>query len=169
MSGIGKALMMEYQQIVRDFTKRTRVNLAQIENSLSEGSEVYEVTQLVNSLLGLLVFPEQRYFHQIPKTPLHELEKQGWPKIKVVGECPPANDLREQMRYLRNSIAHFNLRFFTNEQSEISGIRIWNINTRIDSHPKTWEAVISLVDLRILVNKFVDLILREAEEQAHYE
>lgn len=163
MLEIGKELKMEYKQIVRDFVERTRVNLAHIENSLSEGDEVYEVTQLVNSLLGLLVFPEQRYFYQIPETPLNQLEKQGWPKIKVVGEYPPANDLREQMRYLRNSIAHFNLRFLTNEKSEISGIRVWNINPRKESRPKTWEAKISLDDLRKLVNKFVDLILSEVE------
>lgn len=152
---------MEYKQVVRDFAERTRINLAHIDMSLSEGEEVYEVTQLVNSLLGLVVFPEQHYFNQIPEIPLHELENQGWPSIKVVGEYPPAKDLREQMRYLRNSIAHFNLKFLTNERSEISGIRVWNKNTHLEGHPTIWKADIPLDDLRMLVNKFVDLILDE--------
>jgi hypothetical protein len=154
---------MDYQHIVRDFVERTRINLAHIEEVLSEGEEVYKVTQLVNSLLGLLVFPEQHYFHQIPKTPLHELEKQGWPRINVVGEYPPATDLRELMRYLRNSIAHFNMRFLKDERAEISGLRVWNENPYIKGHPITWKADISLDDLRMLVNKFVDLILDEGE------
>lgn len=164
MSEIGKGRKMEYKQVVRDFAERTRINLAHIERSLSEGEEVYEVTQLVNSLLGLLVFPQQHYFHQIPKTPLHELENQGWPSINIVGEYPPAKDLQEQMRYLRNSIAHFNLKFLMNERAEISGIRVWNINTRLEGHPTIWKADIPLDDLRVLVNKFVSLILSEEEE-----
>jgi len=155
---------MEYKRVVRDFAERTRINLAHIERSLSEGEEVYEVTQLVNSLLGLLVIPQQHYFNQIPKTPLHELENQGWPRIKVFGDYPPVKDLREQMRYLRNSIAHFNLKFLTNERSEISGIRVWNNNTRLKGQPTIWKADIPLDDLRLLVNKFVDLILSEEEE-----
>jgi hypothetical protein len=154
---------MEYQQLVRDFAERTRINLAHIENSLSEGDDVYEVTQLVNSLLGLLVFPEQHYFHQIPETPLHELEKQGWPKIKVVGEFPPAKDLREQVRYLRNAIAHFNMKFLTNNNSEIVGICVWNQKTQGKIYITNWKAEIPLIDLRIIVSKFIDLILEEVE------
>lgn len=155
---------MEYKQVVRDFVERTRINLVNIDKSLSEGGEVYEVTQLVNSLLGLLVFPEQYYIHQIPKTPLDELENQGWPSIKVVGDYPPAKDLQEQMRFLRNSIAHFNLKFLTNEKAQILGIRVWNENLHVNSHPITWKADISLDNLRMLVSKFVDLILSEEGE-----
>jgi len=151
---------MEYKQVVRDFVERTRINLAHIERSLSEGEEVYEVTQLVNSLLGLLVFPEQHYFNQIPKIPLHELENQGWPKIKVVGEYPPAKELREQMRYLRNSIAHFNIRFLTDGDNQISGVEVWNIR----SGKMNWKAEIYLDELRIIVDKFIDLLLDEVKE-----
>lgn len=154
---------MQYQQIVRDFVARTRINLAHIEESLSEGDEVYEVTQLVNSLLGLLVFPQQRYFHQIPETPLHELEKQGWPKIKVVGDYPPVENLRKQMRYLRNSVAHFNLEFMTNEHKEIDGISVWNQKKENGTYVTNWKADIPLCDLRALVEKFTDLILSEVE------
>ncbi len=90
MLGDGKGWRMEYQRIVRDFVVRRSINLAHIEESLATRCEVYELTQLVNSLLELLVFPEQHYFNQIPKTSLHELKKHGWPSIKVVGEYPSA-------------------------------------------------------------------------------
>lgn len=164
MLGIGKVLEMNYQDIIRNFVQRTRINLDYIENALANSDEVYEVTQLVNSLLGLLVFPEQYYFHQIPQIPLEELVTKGWPKIKVVGDFQPAIDLREQMRYLRNSIAHFNIRFLHDAKDVISGLHIWNTNPHIKGHPKTWEAEIPLEDLRLLVNKFADLILAEIKE-----
>jgi len=154
---------MEYKKVVRDFAERTRINLAHIEESLSLGEQVFEVTQLVNSLLGLLVFPQQQFINQIPKTPMHELEKQGWPRIKVVGEYSPAKDLQEQMCYLRNSIAHFNLKFLTNENSEIVGICVWNQRKQGKNYITNWKAELPLIDLRMLVNKFVDLLLNKVE------
>ena len=42
---------MDYrQQVIKDFAERTRQNLDFIEKSASDGAEVYEITQLVNSL-----------------------------------------------------------------------------------------------------------------------
>lgn len=77
---------MEYQNLVMDFAARTQANLKIIErlakqdvsllvnnpfNEIDEdGVEAYEVTQLVNSLLGLIVCPQQRYYDQIPEIPL---------------------------------------------------------------------------------------------------
>jgi hypothetical protein len=68
---------MMYEEAIRDFARRTRKNLAVIDQLHAEGHEVYEVTQLVNSTLGLLVFPQQEYVAQIPSTPLAELERDG--------------------------------------------------------------------------------------------
>lgn len=53
---------MEYlkgKDFVSDFAERTLANLDNIENDNSN-SEKYEVTQLINSLLGLIVFPKER-------------------------------------------------------------------------------------------------------------
>lgn len=48
---------MMYEDIVRDFAERTRKNLKAIERLLADNQDVYETTQLVDSMLGLLVFP----------------------------------------------------------------------------------------------------------------
>ena len=151
---------MEYQNVIRDFAQRTRINLAHIEGSLSEGDEVYEVTQLVNSLLGLLVFPKERYYYSIPEIPLSTLDVLGWPNIKVVGDFQPAMNLREQVRYLRNAIAHFNIHFLTDIDNQISGVEVWNIRRG----KMNWKAEIQLDELRIIVDKFIDLLLDEVKE-----
>lgn len=149
---------MNYNEIVRDFAERTRQNLEYIEQSKQNGSDVYEVTQLVNSLLGLLVFPQQRYFNQIPETPIEQLQKDGWPTIVVIGDFQPHQNLKELMRYLRNAIAHFNVEFIADNEKQLQGIKVWNKR----GSQITWKAEISLNELRMIVEKFTELILQES-------
>lgn len=61
---------MMYEEVIHDFAQRTRKNLKVIESLQEAGLEVFEVTQLVNSCLGLLVFPQQNFVKKIPHTPL---------------------------------------------------------------------------------------------------
>ena len=51
-----------YEDVIADFAKRTEANLQTIRRLAKEGgaTPAFEVTQLVNSMLGLLVFPQQR-------------------------------------------------------------------------------------------------------------
>jgi hypothetical protein len=123
---------MEYQDVVKDFARRTRTNLEFIraERANNPKLEIYEVTQLINSLLGLLVFPQQKYINEIPKTPLNELAGQGWPIPKVLGNYSQVGDLNQLVRCLRNSIAHFNIVFLSDSTLQIKGLKVWNIDTR---------------------------------------
>ena len=68
---------MNYENLIKDFANRTRKNLVAIRNLKSAGADVFDLTQLINSLLGLLVFPRERYVDRIPATPLNELAKRG--------------------------------------------------------------------------------------------
>ena len=148
---------MDYQDVVRDFAERTRKNLEVIEKIKGQQSEseVFEVTQLINSMLGLLVFPQQRYFDSIPRTPLDELEKQGWTIPKTRENFPEARNLQDLVRLLRNAIAHFNIKFAADSPSKITGVIIWNNNRE---GRKTWEAELSLEDLRQITQNFIDLL-----------
>ncbi len=65
---------MMYEEVVSDFAKRTKANLEALEGLKAEGKQVFELTQLVNSTLGLLVFPQQEYVDSIPCTSLSELQ-----------------------------------------------------------------------------------------------
>ncbi len=64
---------MMYDKFVRDFADRTRKNLDFIEANQPD----FEITQLVNSCLGLITFPRQVCFDNIPETPLNKLDSEG--------------------------------------------------------------------------------------------
>jgi hypothetical protein len=147
---------VNYEDLVADFSQRTKRNLELIEQLASEHAVggAFEVTQLVNSMLGLLVFPQQRWFDRIPLTPVPELVSAGWPTITVDGSVP-GNDLRGLARYLRNGIAHFNLEFIADTSGLISGLRIWNV--RSDGR-RDWTAQLGVADLRFVAMKFVDML-----------
>lgn len=119
--------------------------------------EVYEVTALINSMLGLLVFPQQRFIETIPETPLEELSRQGWPIPLVVGDYPQVPNLRQLVRYLRNAISHFNIEFFTDDTGHIAGLYVWNIDKKVT----TWKAKLSVSDLDAIAHRFIALILKE--------
>jgi hypothetical protein len=65
---------MEYHNLVVDFANRTLANLDTLRNIQNQPgeSDVYEVTQMINSMLGLLVFSQQSYVNRIPQTPSSE-------------------------------------------------------------------------------------------------
>jgi hypothetical protein len=162
---------MLYENVVKDFAKRTRKNMEAIENYQTTGAEVFEATQLINSMLGLLVFPQQKYVASIPQTPLDELERDGWPVPKVRGSFKQVTDLNQLIRYLRNAITHFNIEFIGDGQNQIAMLKVWNMAPvrkngkalrKADGSPvekKNWEAELSLNDLRKLADRFIDMLL----------
>jgi hypothetical protein len=120
---------------------------------------VFEVTQLINSMLGLLVFPREEFVDRIPRIPLSELKSQGWPVPRVRMGFAPAADLYELVRYLRNAIAHFNIEFIGDGQNQIRTIRVWN---RDRSGAKTWEADLGIDELHKIAERFTDLLLEHS-------
>ena len=151
--------MQYHEQFIIDFAKRTRANLEFIEAAEKDSQSVFEVTQLANSLLGLLIFPKERYMDSIPNTPLAELVSNGWPDIKTTYGQLQQDTLRELMRMLRNSIAHCNVEFIAETDSVISGIKVWNTIGR----RRTWQAELSIADLRAIAFRFIELIESNVE------
>src|SRR5215471_14830313 len=80
-------LGMEYTNFIIDFVERTRCNLEHIEERARCGDDddVYPVTQLWNSLLGLIVVLHEDHEQRLPATPMTELYAQGWPDITIKG------------------------------------------------------------------------------------
>lgn len=150
---------MMYDELVSDFARRTRTNLAAIREMRNRGEEVFEVTALINSLLGLLVFPQQEYVNVIPATPLLQLQEEGWPLPRVGVGAERVLTLRKMIRYLRNAIAHCNLRFTSAPNGEIGGVVFWNENPHgvID-----WKAEMSLAELDGFVSRFAEMLINPA-------
>lgn len=150
---------MEYKELIRDFAIRTRKNLSIIEKLKDDPEfEAFEVTQLVNSTLGLLVFPHEKYMGKIPDIPLTELENQGWPTIKITKSGKPCKTLDQLVKNLRNSIAHCNVEF-TDRGGQINGLKIWNESRG----RRVWEAELYIEDLRRITECFINLILENEE------
>lgn len=138
--------MVASRNTVFDFIRRTEQNLETIESGAAAGKAGhYEVTQLINSAIGLLFFPKESVFNTIPQTPLSEIRNVNLPKI-LHGKLPKDN-LQQLIRYLRNGFAHYNV-YFENYNNTIKGIYIWNISSEggVD-----WVAYTSIGDLRSLM------------------
>lgn len=163
---------MMYEEVVRDFALRTRKNLEAIEALHRLDAGVFEVTQLINSMLGLLVFPQQEYVDSIPKIPLDELQRNGWPIPRIVGSFQQVKDLNQLIRYLRNAVAHFNIQFVGDGESNIKVLRLWNMAPVCKEkgkwmrgkdgkviEEKNWEAELTVQQLRGIATRFIDLLL----------
>ena len=155
---------MNYQELVKDFTKRTMSNLDAIDKLLEaqqnkeEEITVYETTQLINSCLGLIVIPKETWLDNIPETSLVKLKADGWPIPELSDPSEPWQDLtlRQLIKYLRNAIVHWNIEILPDSENQICGLRIWNDHEENES--KVHESTLSVQDLRKFVGKFSDMI-----------
>ena len=132
-----------------EFIARTQKNLKAIECLKEKGGEVYEVTQLLNSMLGLLIFPkERRLYEKIQPKSWDTMVEEGWPLPS--GDNAHVSDLEELIRHMRNAVAHckFNL---TTDHDEISSIEFRDI-------PSFWTGVYDVASLRKFVYMFLDHI-----------
>jgi len=164
---------MDYNHVVRDFADRTLVNLEHIETAVKgdKDAELYEFTQLVNSMLGLLVLPRERYLNNIPQTPVSQLIKEGWPIPKMHGTPPRAPDLRKLIGCMRDGIGHFNIEFISDGDGVLSGLEIWNCKpdgkggfVKEKGHRvKPWRAVFSKEQLRSIACKFIEVLKEKIE------
>jgi hypothetical protein len=152
---------MIYESLIHDFARRTLANLNALTLMRAQNPEVefFEVTNLINSMLGLLIFPQQAFVNEIPPTPLAELETQGWPIPRVTGRFAQVQNLNQLVRYLRNAVAHCNVKFKAGDRGEIIGLIVWNNDTRRPGAPKTWQAELTLDEVEKITRHFVALIL----------
>ena len=152
---------MMYESLIHDFAQRTLANLDEVKRmrELSPTVQFFEVTNLINSMLGLLIFPQQAFVNEIPQTPLSELEIQGWPIPRVSGEFEQVQNLNQLVRYLRNAVAHCNVKFKADHRGEIVGLVVWNNNPRKPDSPKSWQAELTLDEVERITRKFVAMIL----------
>ncbi|MET3968448.1 HEPN family nuclease [Bradyrhizobium sp. S3.9.1] len=156
--------MTDYAVTVRHFAQRTRKNLEKIEElSKLKPNEYFEVTQLINSAIGLLMFPQQEFFDDIPKKSLAELKKDGWPIPSFEHGQERTQNLRDLVKNMRNSFAHFNIDF-ASDKGAIKGVYLWNRPR--ESEPPNWVCYLSISDLREIFGKFARLI--ERKSQARY-
>ena len=148
---------MENKDLIKIFAKRTLKNLNAIEKLKKQNAQVYEVTQLINSILGIMIFPRERDLTKIPNKTYIELRNEGWPAINTTNQFAQIKSLDDLTRRFRNSIAHCNIEFI-NHKKKIVGLRLWNMDREMKR--KVWEAELSIQDLRDISLRFIHLFLK---------
>ncbi len=137
------------------FAERTKKNFLFIEAAYHHGADVHLVTQLITSLLGIVIFPWERVFqHRAKSTLLDELVANGWPAWAMSGKaCGTLEDLIE---VLRHSLAHGNVRFSSESR------RLADVQVELWNRPKNpilyWHGSISGNDLRTFCLNFLELV-----------
>jgi hypothetical protein len=150
---------MEYPQFELDFVHRTKALLEQYDAHVLPAVDVparYEVTLLINCLLGLIVLPKELLSAKIPAEPEDRFGAWGLPAgtirrwEHVKGGSHQPRTLSQLIRRLRNASCH--LRIETESQDgEISALRFNDENG--------FDAVISVTCLRIFVLRLTDVLL----------
>lgn len=142
-----------------DFITRTKALLEQYgqNNSTRQPSDTYDVTLLLNCLIGLVVIPRERYKNKIPK-------------INVDGDWGIAEyitiieynkkTLKETVRHIRNSVAHGNVNPISEDGESITHVKFKDYIPCSECDGKvTFEAKIPVKALRVFTVKFADIML----------
>ena len=100
--------MSHFSQGEFDFVERTKHILNHYEQiNLKEiNDEKYEITLFMNCLMGLVVFPQQIWFDNVPED---SLEKNWYIKNEHIKDISgDKRTLKNFARHIRNSVAHGN-------------------------------------------------------------
>ena len=94
-------------KFIADFVSRTKKN-----DEIVKNNDGYEVTQLINSLIGLLIIPEQTMYRQITDDSVDD--KLLVKLISCINKNtykPKKEDLQAITRHMRNAVAHSKISF----------------------------------------------------------
>ena len=167
---------MDYKRIERDFVLRSLALLEQYDHcelKPSKGgtsssdtpnlTEKYEVTLLINCLLGLIVVPTQRTWERIPAKDLNQLSDWGLDQNSDIiwGDPQHHIGLRYVIERIRNSVAHFNIEAIPTEdklgRTEICAVKFHDKNGY--NNPKdTFDLTMPVADLRKFVTKLAQAL-----------
>jgi len=104
------------------------------------------VTQIINSLLGLVVFTVEREFvRHIVTEKLSALTAQGWPSWSFELAASNADSLGELAYHLRNGVSHGRV-MFSSDSSDPAEVVI-TIEDGRPKKPVNWRASITADDL----------------------
>lgn len=113
-----------FQEFVKDFSYRTKQNMNIIDAIYQEHSDdlnkkVYEVTQVINSLFGMIIVPYEKYGEQLTESEFSDTESykeikgliEELERSKVFIRSTYAKDKKgigvfSFIRHLRNALAH---------------------------------------------------------------
>ena len=142
---------MEYKNFIKDFAARTKSNLELIRANVDRvDPQGYEVTELVNAFLGLLILLDELPDDEFPNKSLTEIgvtHLLGIPQ----NNADPIKDFSDYVHHLRNAFAHGNIQFDA-PKSIIKSIYLQNYFFRTDR--LSWTCELTIEDVEFLFNLF---------------
>lgn len=149
-------------KFMTEFARRTLANL----RALSASNDAYQDTALLSSLLAVFVLPHER---ADPETPfMAELLSSygGYALdeiVEVLRRKPARADtdlalpetLREVPRFLRNAVAHLNVKPESSDGVSLTHLLVWNTEPR-HPHRTTFVARLDVVKLRSLAEHILE-------------
>lgn len=148
--------MTKLRNLTYDFVRRTKQNLATIERlAEEEPNKHFEVTQLINSSVGMLFVPTEGQIDRLNKVRVEDFLEGIHPPQVLFGELKHDN-AAGLVRYLRNAFAHLNFDFEYANNS-VQGIYVWNEGA---GHQVNWVAYLRVEDLREILDRLTDYFLK---------
>lgn len=148
-----------YNHLHHDFAKRTKANLEYIDAAYESGNpDVYNVTQLINSLLGMVIFLKEGKF--VPGAPIETIcEDVHFEVLIDKNEC--CKNMKKFLRCFRNAIAHCNIEDFGKKEN-IEGFILYNHNPK---NGVDWKIRIQISEIRKIAFGLVDHVVRNSPER----
>lgn len=147
--------------------RRSRKNLDFIYQQKQQGADVEEFTQLLNSMLGMLICLREEYFKGKEVT-WDMVKERGLQPVPIEGDAPtqdskglePSKTFSRLISNLRNGFAHSCFELIGNP---ISSVRIWTIpnNAENIAANRKWQAELSEQQLRQIADLFIEFLEKE--------
>lgn len=165
--------ILNERNTILGFAGRARKNLEFIKSALEQGDDVHIVTQLVTSMLGLFMFP-QEWLKSLPpgagargafEQELKKAESQGWPEwSKWTFHLGGPSSAKDFLRQLRNAIAHRQICFSSDSRvlAEVD-VEFWSRPPPRQGAPDpaiNWHVSINGADLYGFVLQYAEVLTR---------
>lgn len=148
----------------RAFAHRVRLNLEAVEAVVTVApAKAHRVTQLVLTLLGLIVLPKaSRYLDAAGNATLAELLADGWPAWNISHDSSrrpngAADTLGDLLWHLRSTVNSGQIRLTAGDRP-FEEVSIYFDQQVAGGDISTWSASISAPDLRVFCLKLAALI-----------
>ena len=136
--------MSEYSNFPKDFLIRTKENL-------NKYSGNFEVTNLINNCLGLIIIPKQLLIDILPDYEFNELDnKYGISKANIKNERNSDFKLKNVIIHIRNGLAHGRIEQ-KSSNGEINGVRIFDCFN--ETSPENFSIEMTIEELKTFALK----------------
>lgn len=149
--------MADFSKLEKDLCERTLVNLEFIKEAKQQDKKVFEVTQLFDSLLGIIVNIKEQdgFLGELYNLKLNQSVKNDW----GIPQHIESDSIGSLIYDVRNAVAHIDVEFLTKESSEIKSVTF-----HFDNGTKSrGKMTFSVIDLEKFVKSLCSYVIEHGE------